>query len=176
MVRNGTGFRSSVQEAVAMKRVFVNIDRCIACRTCSAACNYSHPELRPTIGYGELRQDARLPFICRHCEDPQCLAACPRDAIRKLDNGAVKRMSLLCTGCGSCIIACPFGVIEPEVKSYIITKCDLCAARLEEGRLPACVLSCPSGALSFEDDDSIAEKTVMIGSSMTGHHPFFRRV
>jgi anaerobic selenocysteine-containing dehydrogenase len=48
--------RSSAQEAVAMKRVFVNIDRCIACRTCSAACNYSHSDHRPTIGYGELRR------------------------------------------------------------------------------------------------------------------------
>ncbi len=159
-----------------MKRVFVNIDRCIACRTCSAACNYSHSDHRPTIGYGELREDVRLPFICRHCEDPQCLNACPRHAIKKLDSGAVKRMNMLCIGCGSCSVACPFGVIEPEIRSYTISKCDLCAARVAEGMEPACVMSCPSGALTFEDDDSIAEKTVMIGSSMTGRHPFFRRV
>ena len=66
-----------------MKKVFVNMDRCIACRTCSAACDYSHWDRRPTIGYGELREDVRLPFICRHCEQPACLEACPQNAIRK---------------------------------------------------------------------------------------------
>lgn len=159
-----------------MKRVFVNIDRCIACRTCSAACNYSHPEHRPTVGYGELREDVRLPFICRHCDDPQCMASCPRDAIRQLDNGAIKRMNMLCTGCGSCALACPFGVIEPEVRSYIISKCDLCAARLEEGKEPACVMACPTGALTFEEVDEVGENSVMIGASFKGRHPIFRRV
>jgi len=67
-------------------------------------------------------------------------------------------------------------VIEPQVRSYIISKCDLCAARVQEGKEPACVMSCPSGALTFEEDDEIAGKSVMIGSSMTGRHPFFRRV
>jgi formate dehydrogenase iron-sulfur subunit len=159
-----------------MKRVFVNIDRCIACRTCSAACDYSHNEHRPTIGYGELREDVRLPFICRHCEEPACLAACPQGAIKKLDNGAIKRMNMLCTGCGSCAVACPFGVIEPEVRSYVISKCDLCASRLKEGREPACVMACPADALTYEEADEVAGKSVMISSSMKGRHPFFRRV
>ena len=159
-----------------MKKVFVNMDKCIACRTCSAACDYSHWDRRPTIGYGELREDVRLPFICRHCEQPACLEACPQNAIRKLDGGEVKRMNMLCTGCGSCTVACPFGVIEPIVKSYVISKCDLCAARVEEGKEPACVRACPAGALTFEEADEIAEKSVVVGSSMTGRHPFFRRV
>jgi Fe-S-cluster-containing dehydrogenase component len=159
-----------------MKRVFVDIDRCIACRTCSAACNYRNNEFRSTIGYGDLRENVRLPFICRHCDEPSCLAACPKDAIKKLDNGVIKRMNMLCIGCKSCALACPFGVIEPEVRSYIITKCDLCASRLKEEKEPACVLACPAGALTFEEAEEVSEKRILVGSSISGHHPLFRRV
>ena len=158
-----------------MKRVFVDIDRCIACRTCSAACYYSHADFRTTIGYGELREDVRLPFICRQCEEPACLAACPKDAIKKLDNGVIKRMNMLCIGCKSCVLACPFGVIEPDVHSYIISKCDGCVARLTEGKEPACVLACPSGALTFEEVEEVGEKQVLLGVRIKGHHPIFRR-
>ena len=159
-----------------MKRVFVDIDRCIACRACSAACHYCHNDFRSTIGYGELREDVRLPFICRHCDEPSCLAACPKDAIKKLDNGVIKRMNMLCIGCKSCVLACPFGVIEPDVRSYIISKCDLCASRLKQKKEPACVLACPAGALTFEEAEEVSEKRILVGSSISGHHPLFRRV
>ncbi len=104
------------------------------------------------------------------------MASCPRDAIKQLENGAIKRMNMLCTGCGSCTLACPFGVIEPEVKSYVISKCDLCAGRLQEGKEPACVMACPTGALTFEEVDEVGENSVMIGTSFKGRHPVFRRV
>ncbi|MEA3253464.1 MAG: 4Fe-4S dicluster domain-containing protein, partial [Chloroflexota bacterium] len=83
--------------------------------------------------------------------------------------------NMLCTGCGSCAIACPFGVIEADIRSYVISKCDLCTARLEEGKEPACVLACPAGALSFEEADEVSEKHVLVGSSIMGHHPLARR-
>ena len=158
-----------------MKKVFVDIDRCIACRTCSAACNYRNSEFRSTIGYGDLREDVRLPFICRHCDDAPCLAACPKDAIKKLDNGVIKRMNMLCIGCKSCALACPFGVINPDLRSYIITKCDLCVFRLKEQKEPACVLACPAGALTFDEAEEVSEKRILVGSSISGHHPLFRR-
>jgi len=158
-----------------MKRVFVDIDHCIGCQACSAACHYSHNEFRAAIGYGTLREDVTLPFICRHCQEPACMAACPKDAIKKLDNGVIKRMNMLCIGCGSCALACPFGVIEPDIRSYIITKCDLCTARLAEGKEPACVLACPSRALTFEEVEEVGEKQILLGESIKGHHPVFRR-
>jgi len=158
-----------------MKRVFVDIDRCIACRTCSAACHYSHSDFRTTVGYGELREDVRLPFICRHCDEPTCLAACPENAIKKLENGIIKRMNMLCTGCKSCSIGCPFGVISPDIRSYIISKCDLCATRIAGGKEPACVAACPSGALTFDDVEEVGEKGILLGVRMKGHHPLFRR-
>jgi Fe-S-cluster-containing dehydrogenase component len=116
-----------------------------------------------------------LPFICRQCEEPACLDACPREAIKKLGNGIIRRMNMLCIGCGSCAIACPFGVIEPEIHSYVISKCDLCADRVAEGREPACVAACPSGALSFEEVAEAGEKKILVGGRMEGHHPIFRR-
>jgi formate dehydrogenase iron-sulfur subunit len=158
-----------------MKKVFIDIDRCIGCYTCSAACYYSHSDHRSTVGYGELREDARLPFICRHCDEPACLNACPRNAIKKLDHGIIKRMNLLCTGCGACALACPFGVIEPDIRSYVISKCDLCPDRIAEGNEPACVAACPAGALAFRDADEAGEKSILLGGRMEGHHPVFRR-
>ena len=157
-----------------MKRVFIDIDRCIGCQTCSAACYYSHNEYRK-MGFGVLREDVSLPFICRQCEESACLTVCPKDAIKKLENGVIKRMNMLCIGCGSCALACPFGVIEPEVRSYIISKCDGCAQRLEEGKEPACATACPSGALTFEEAEKASEKPILIGGRTKGHHPMFRR-
>lgn len=159
-----------------MKKVFINIDRCIGCQACSAACHYSHNEFRSAVNYGTLRKEISLPFICRHCEEPACLAACPKNAIKKLDSGVIKRMNMLCTGCGCCALACPFGVIEPEIRSYIISKCDGCAGRVVEGKEPACVVACPSGALTYEEIEEAEEKRVLIGGRMEGYHPIFRRV
>ncbi len=155
------------------KRVFVNLDYCIGCGSCSAACYYSHNGFT-NVHYGSV-PEATIPFICRHCEDPACVAACPNGAIKKLDNGVIKRMNMLCVGCGSCSLACPFGVIDPGIRSYTILKCDLCIERLADGKEPACVTACPSGALRFEGVSEVSEEYILIGGRVGGQHPIFRR-
>ncbi len=55
--------------------------------------------------------------ICRHCEESGCVDACPQDALKKVD-GDLKRATFLCTGCKSCLIACPFGVNIDEIVEY----------------------------------------------------------
>ena len=132
-------------------RIFLDMEACIGCRTCSAACWYTHHETE-NIFHENMSEDALLPLLCRHCEDASCVAACPTDALEKVgEEEAVKRNSFLCVGCKSCVLACPFGAIKPETSYRIVSKCDLCPSRLQAGKAPACVTACPSGALKFAE-------------------------
>jgi Fe-S-cluster-containing dehydrogenase component len=97
--------------------------------------------------------DAELPLHCLHCDQPACTAACPNEAMKKMDDGVVLRSDYKCVGCGSCVVSCPFGVIQPDLTRHIVPKCDLCVDRLAEGEIPRCVQTCTSGALSFEEID-----------------------
>jgi Fe-S-cluster-containing dehydrogenase component len=72
----------------------------------------------------------------------------------KDEDGVVRRSAVRCTGCRSCALACPFGVLDEEVTRGQIAKCDLCVDRTEREDsplLPRCVSVCPSGALQFMD-------------------------
>ncbi|MCK4352969.1 hypothetical protein KAW65_06125 [candidate division WOR-3 bacterium] len=71
------------------------------------ACN----ELKSLIEKGIRRA------ICRHCEEATCVESCPQDALKK-ENGDLKRANFLCTGCKTCLLACPFGVNIDEIVEY----------------------------------------------------------
>ncbi len=86
------------------KRVAVNLDRCIECRGCAAACFYGHHGL-PAVHFARLGA-AMLPAVCRQCADAPCVAACPASAMRKDELGAVYRGAFPCRGCGSCVRVC----------------------------------------------------------------------
>lgn len=89
---------------------------------------------------------------CMHCNDPSCVSACPVSAMTKDPiTGIVKYSVEACIGCRYCVAACPFNVPRftfdtPDPK---ISKCQLCAHRLEEGRYAACAEVCPTGATLF---------------------------
>ena len=133
------------------KRVYLNLDLCCGCRSCAAACAYGH-HLQSELGHGELK-NANLPLHCMHCEQPACAAACPNEAMKKCEDGTVQRSQFKCVACRSCSLACPFGVIQPDLSKHIVPKCDLCQDLLLEGEIPRCVQTCTSGALSFEEID-----------------------
>lgn len=158
------------------KRVFLNLDLCCGCKSCAAACNYYHLD-QSYLAHGEVSTEGNLPYHCEHCEDAPCVSACPNEALKKNDEGVVERSHFKCVGCGSCSLACPFGVISPALKRHIPPKCNLCIERIEEGKVPKCVASCTSGALSIEELPEIAEdeRKVLISRSFLSNHPFRRR-
>jgi anaerobic carbon-monoxide dehydrogenase iron sulfur subunit len=154
------------------KIIVVNINTCIGCHTCALSCAVAHSkskELNKAIyekdkPYSRLSvekiEDKTLPIQCRHCEDAPCIAVCPSKAIsRKNEKSPVTLDNAKCIGCHACILICPFGVIKkgPDGKSLI--KCDLCIERLEEGKNPACVESCPTKSIKFTSVEKVnAEK------------------
>ena len=157
-------------------RVLVNVDRCMDCRSCFAACMAGHHG-EPIVQYG--REDGLAwPIMCRHCDEPACAAACPYDAIEKDEHGIVRRATGLCRACGSCAVACPFGSMHQTPVGHRAAKCDVCVDRTALEGLPRCVEACPAGALVFAE---VAEEHLemqgmhVIGGRTLGHDPWRRR-
>lgn len=150
------------------KRIVVNLDLCIGCHSCSAACHYGHHNQTNLVA-GKVEQIAEVPANCRHCLNPACMAGCPSNALFKDDSGYVRRANLLCIGCRSCSLACPFGVIGYEFTRHVSPKCDLCIDRVSEGKIPRCVSACTSGALQFVEllQDGLSE--TLVGGRFVAH-------
>jgi Fe-S-cluster-containing dehydrogenase component len=156
------------------RRVAIDLDACIECRSCAAACFYGHDEL-PIVNFARVGA-AMLPAVCRQCIDAPCVAACPAEAMHRDGRGVVRRATLRCRGCGSCVQACPFGMMPPEMSHGEVAKCDLCVDLLAEGREPRCVATCTSGALHFvEEAEAQALGLLVLGSRALGEHPIRRR-
>lgn len=155
------------------ERVVLNLDRCISCRSCSAACFYGHRGM-PSVAFGVI-EEGTLPLICRQCDEPACVDACPANALRKEANGVTVRSRMLCIGCLSCVYACPFGVISPSLTLRQVAKCDYCADRLDRGEPPRCVAACPAGALEFRRTDEMGTNELLLGGRLAGRHPYKRR-
>jgi formate dehydrogenase iron-sulfur subunit len=154
----------------------IDVSKCIGCKACQTACMewndlrdeigenegvYDNPrdltaeswtvmrftEYEPTDGNLEwlIRKDG-----CMHCEDPGCLKACPSPgAIVQYTNGIVDFHQENCIGCGYCVTGCPFDVPRINKKDNRAYKCTLCSDRVAVGQEPACVKTCPTGAITF---------------------------
>lgn len=155
----------------------IDVSKCIGCKACQTACMewndlreepgvstgvYDNPiDLtanswtvmrfteydNPTSGNLEwlIRKDG-----CMHCEDPGCLKACPSPgAIIQYANGIVDFHEENCIGCGYCVTGCPFDVPRISQKDKKAYKCTLCSDRVSVGMEPACVKTCPTGAIMF---------------------------
>ncbi|UVL01532.1 formate dehydrogenase subunit beta [Pseudomonas sp. B21-047] len=166
--------RARDHQAEVAKLIDVSI--CIGCKACQVACNewndlrdevghnvgvYDNPaDLTPdtwTLMRFDEHQDenGKLEWLirkdgCMHCADPGCLKACPQPgAIIQYANGIVDFQSEHCIGCGYCVAGCPFDVPRISKKDNKAYKCTLCVDRVTVGQEPACVRTCPTGAINF---------------------------
>jgi formate dehydrogenase iron-sulfur subunit len=101
-------------------------------------------------------QTTQVPFswllmsdVCKHCERAGCLEACPTGAIVRNEFGAVYVQQDVCNGCGYCVAACPFGVINKREDDGRAWKCTLCYDRQRAGMEPACAKTCPTASIQF---------------------------
>src|SRR5256714_446980 len=89
--------------------------------------------------------------VCKHCTHAGCLDVCPTGAIVRTEFGTVVIQDDVCNGCGYCVTACPFGVIDKREIGGDggMHKCTLCYDRLEDGLEPACAKACPTNSIQF---------------------------
>jgi formate dehydrogenase iron-sulfur subunit len=141
------------------------MDACVGCHSCEVACAEQNglPAGTAWRRVGELEggdhphtRRFHLSMSCNHCLDPACLEGCPTNAYVKLDNGVVAHHADDCIGCQYCTWNCPYSVPVFQPDRRIVTKCDMCLPRLEEGLKPACVGACPTRALDVEPVDVAA--------------------
>ena len=99
--------------------------------------------------------------VCKHCTHAACLDVCPTGALLRTEFGTVVVQDDVCNGCGYCVAACPFGVIErrdgpADARNVgVAQKCTLCYDRLGEGMTPACAQACPTQSIQFGDLDEL---------------------
>jgi formate dehydrogenase iron-sulfur subunit len=93
--------------------------------------------------------------VCKHCTDAACLEVCPTGSLFRTEFGTVVVQEDICNGCGYCVPACPFGVIDRREEDGRVWKCTLCYDRLKGDMEPACAHACPTDSIQFGDLDDL---------------------
>lgn len=137
----------------------VDLDACTGCKACVVGCNKMNgldsDEAWRAVGLihggtAEHPLQQTVTTACHHCLDPACMNGCPVGAYEKdAVTGIVKHLDDQCIGCKYCTLTCPYEVPQYNSRLGIVRKCDMCSDRLSSGEPPACVQSCPNGAISI---------------------------
>ena len=119
--------------------------------------------------------------VCKHCTHAACLDVCPTGAIFRTEFGTVVVQADVCNGCGYCVPACPYGVLDKREEDGRIFKCTLCYDRLEVGEEPACAKACPTESIQFGELDELRERAAgrveqlrdggIVEARLYGHDP-----
>lgn len=147
--------------------------RCIDCRACMVACSVENkiPMDKTRIWVSGIGLKGEYPkldratmvYHCMHCNEPDCLSACPVGAYSKRADGPVLYDADKCIGCRYCMNACPFGVPHFDydkglVPGAFIDKCTMCPQRIDIDLAPACVATCPTDALTFGEREDLVKE------------------
>ncbi|MDB9741629.1 dimethyl sulfoxide reductase anchor subunit [Akkermansiaceae bacterium] len=156
----------------------VDLDKCTGCKACVVAC-HSRNGLDANESWRDVgkitsmatQEQQTVTTACHHCADPACMNGCPVGAYEKMpDTGIVRHLDDQCIGCEYCSLKCPYDVPKYNKDLGIVRKCDMCHDRLEEGEAPACVQSCPNGAIKIKliKTDDIFKNAAKDGKMIAG--------
>src|SRR2546426_1148068 len=175
------------------KGFFTDTSLCIGCKACEVACkqwnqlpadgfamtgnSYDNTgalgattwrhvqfiEQAKANGHGPEQRWLMMSDVCKHCANAACLEACPTGALVRTEYGTVYVQQDICNGCGFCVPACPFGVIDRtptdgHFEPGTAHKCTLCYDRLKDDMTPACAKSCPTASIQFGEIDELRER------------------
>jgi len=154
--------------------MLIDSSKCIGCRACQVACKQwnqlpaektefrgtleNPPQFTPhtwtKIVFREYAENGQVRWLfskqgCMHCYDAACIKVCPANAISYTEFGTVQINPQKCIGCNYCVANCTFKVIGFDQEANVARKCTFCYDRLSAGLQPACVTTCPTGALKY---------------------------
>jgi formate dehydrogenase iron-sulfur subunit len=167
---------------IPRKGFFTDTSVCIGCKACEVACKQWNDVPEDGLDFlatsydntGSLGADTwrHVAFIeqdddgdmrwlmssdvCKHCTSAACLEVCPTGALFRTEFGTVVVQPDVCNGCGYCVPACPYGVIDRRKEDGRAWKCTLCYDRLKDDMTPACAQACPTQSIMFGDVDELA--------------------
>jgi len=141
-------------------KILVNPQLCRDCQTCVLACSLYHENVCSlSLARLQIIKDMEIYefniLICRHCDQPECVLACPCNAIQVNKQGVILIMAEDCNQCGLCALNCPYEAIFYCEVSGKYNKCDLCANRLGG---PLCVELCPVKAITLNIETASARR------------------
>ncbi|MCU1326310.1 MAG: 4Fe-4S ferredoxin [Bryobacterales bacterium] len=165
---------------------FTDTTLCIGCKACEVACkqwnqlpadgfqwtghsydntsalsatSWRHVAFVEQFGRGNFPDRLlMMSDVCKHCEQAPCQEACPTGALIYNEFGNVYLQQDICNGCASCVVACPFGVVDRSPADGRAHKCTLCYDRQKDGMTPACAKACPTASIQFGPIDELREK------------------